>query len=153
MPQQAKAGRVHKGMSWYAASAVFVYRVREGKQSRFPVLENVYLIEADSDEDALKKAEELGKSRSIDDETMTLDGRPARLDYAGIRKLLTIENPFPAQPNTDQPGHGTEVTYSDFTVANEKDLKRLVGGKSVSYQPTELVTRVGDSQSRADVIL
>ena len=119
-------------MSWYAASAIFVFRVRSGKQRRFPVWENVYLIEATSDVDALRKAEQLAKDQQVTDATLTLDGKPAELSYAGIRKVLTIENPFPADPNADRPRDGTEVTYSEFTVSSEKEIKKLLRGERLS---------------------
>jgi len=119
-------------MSWYAASLIFVFRVRKGKQEHFPVWENVYLIEARSDHDAWKKAEELGRTERIDDESLTVDDQPASLQFGGVRKLVTIQNPFPASPNAEVPSDRSEITYSTFTLNSEEDLKQLVTGGSVT---------------------
>jgi hypothetical protein len=71
-------------MTWYAATIISVVRVRSGKQKTFPVWEDVCLIEAASDEDAFEKAESLGKSREVDDQTTMLDGvcRECRLSWS-----------------------------------------------------------------------
>ena len=120
-------------MTWYAASLVYVFRVRIGPQAKFPVWEEVCLIEASDDDEALEKAEILGRERNaVDDETLTLNDVPATKSYFGIRKLLTIDNPFPASQNESPPMHGTEITFSDFTLESETDLLRFVRGQSVS---------------------
>jgi hypothetical protein len=119
-------------MSWYAASVIFVFKVRSGEQKRFPVWENVYLIEADTDAAALQKAEKIGKEQLVDDDTLTVDGRPADLKYCGVRKLITIQNPFPAAPNDAPPSQGTEITYSAFSLDSERDIEKLVRGCPVS---------------------
>jgi hypothetical protein len=123
-------------MSWYAASAIFVFEARTGEQSRFPVHENVYLIEASSDSEALQKARQWAKGQEYDDPTLTLDDRPARLRYAGLRKLISISNPVPALQNDGPPGHGTEVTYSEFTVGKE-DIAKLIAGEPVDVRYEE----------------
>lgn len=118
-------------MSWYAASLIFVFRVREGKQAHFPVWENVYLIEAQSDRDAWEKAEELGRTEQVDDESLTVDDQPASLHFSGVRKLVTIQNPFAMNPNAAAPSDKSEITYSTFVLNSEEDLKRLVAGDRV----------------------
>jgi hypothetical protein len=54
------------------------------------------------------------------------------MEFAGVRKLLTIDNPISAHANVDPPQHGTEVTFSTFTLKSKKDLDRLISGQSVS---------------------
>jgi hypothetical protein len=119
-------------MSWYAANAIFVFKYKSGKQKQFPIWENVYLIEADTDAAARQKAEEVGKANEGEDDTLTVGGHPATLEYRGIRKLITIQNPFPHEPNDAPPTHGTEITYSEFSVGSEEDIDKLVGGCAVS---------------------
>jgi hypothetical protein len=119
-------------MSWYAASLIFVFRVQKGKQERFPVWENVYLLESQSAEDAWRKAEEFGRTEQVDDESLTLDDEPAFLRFSGVRKVVAIQNPFPTTPNADPPSDKTEITYSEFTLNSEEDVKRLVAGECVA---------------------
>jgi hypothetical protein len=119
-------------MTWYAASVIIAIRLRTGRQRKFPVWENVYLIEAATDEEALRKAERLGKAQEFEDKTMTLNGRPAILKFAGVRKLITIVNPFPGHPDSEPPTDGTEITYSLITVDSKKKLEDLISGQPVS---------------------
>jgi hypothetical protein len=113
MQETSKSGA---DMSWYAASLIFVFRVRKGKQERFPLWENVYLLESQSAEDAWRKAEELGRAEQVDDESLTLDDEPAFLRFSGVRKVVAIQNPFPAAPNADPPSDKAEITYSEFAL-------------------------------------
>ena len=119
-------------MTWYAATIISVVRVRSGKQKTFPAWEDVCLIEAASDEDAFEKAESLGKSREIDDQTTMLDGVPASVVYLGVRKVGKIINPFPEPPDESPPKHGSEISFSKYTLGSASDLDKLVQGKSVS---------------------
>ena len=118
-------------MTWYAATIISVVRVRTGKQETFPVWEDVCLIEAASDDDAFRKAETLGKSREIDDRTTMLDGVAASVVYLGVRKVGRIINPFPEAPAESPPKHGSEISFSKYTLASANDLNLLVQGKSV----------------------
>ena len=119
-------------MTWYAASLIYVFKFRTGKQKRFSVWEDVCLVEASSGAVAQRKAERLGKAREDIDQAWTAGGRPASLVFAGVRKVLTIANPISAPSlNTDPPRHGTEVTFSTFTLKSKRDLNKLVSGQSV----------------------
>lgn len=119
-------------MAWYAASLIYVFKLRTGKQKRFSVWEDVCLVEASSGAVAQRKAERLGKAREDDDQTWEVGGRPARLVFAGVRKVLTIANPV-SGPSLDAgpPRHGTEVTFSTFILKSKRDLDKLVSGRSV----------------------
>src|SRR5215212_447535 len=81
-------------MTWYAAHIISYVKFKEGIQDRFPLWENVVLIEADSDDKALEEAEKIGKSDYDDSDDpdnngdMTWDERPAYWVFAGIRKLM-----------------------------------------------------------------
>ncbi|WNG57207.1 DUF4288 domain-containing protein [Archangium gephyra] len=126
-------------MAWYAAHVVLYFEVDPAVDGPVSVMENVYLIEANDDDTALRKAEELGRS-DCGDSGGTLkmdDGRPAEVRYGGIRKLISprrsVERSIqsPGEPN-DLVEDGTEATYSRFVVSNREDLKTLVSGQPVS---------------------
>ncbi len=119
-------------MTWYAASIIIVTKLRTGVQTEFPVSEDVYLVEAETDDEALQKATAIGASSVVDDPSLTLGGRPAQHHFAGVRKLITVMNPFPDEPDQGRPYHGTEVTYSQYTLENEGDIDKLVRGEPVS---------------------
>jgi len=62
---------------------------------------------------------------------MELDGKPAKMVYEGIRKLINISNPVDIDPDKDRPMTGTELTYSHYLVNNEKQIQQLVDGECV----------------------
>jgi hypothetical protein len=119
-------------MGWYAASIVMCTRFKDGRQDKFPVWENVILIQADSDDEALEKA----NKRGMDDEgdssgTYYYEDRPATLVFSGIRKIIKT------QDSETRPGDGTEITYSQMEVDSEGALSRLVKGEPVTLSYLE----------------
>jgi hypothetical protein len=118
-------------VAWYAASLIYVFKFRTGKQKRFSAWEDVCLVEASSGAVAQRKAKRLGKAREDIDQAWAVDGRPAKLVFAGVRKVLTIADPISSRSDADPPRHGTEVTFSTFTLKSKRDLDKLVSGKSV----------------------
>jgi hypothetical protein len=119
-------------MTWYAASIITVTKLRDGVQTKFPVYEDVYLVEADTDGEALQKAKAIGTSSVIDDPSLTLGGQPARDYFAGIRKLITVRNPDEPEPDQGRPCQRSEVTYSRYTLESERDIDKLARGEPVS---------------------
>jgi hypothetical protein len=105
------------------------FKRRQGPQKRFLVWENIVLIRADSSDDAYDKADQRGREEeAIDDETMTVGGRPSRMVFAGVRKITEC-----ADPET-RPADGAEVTYNEMTVKSEAAIKKLAAGKAVSVE-------------------
>lgn len=107
---------------WYTAHAVVVLRLKEGAQDEFRVWENIFLVKAESEEEALKKAE----IRSREDEGedgLTLDGQPAEFVFLGLRKLVRCVD------GENRPTDGTEVTYNTLFFANQQALDDFVAGK------------------------
>jgi hypothetical protein len=45
-------------MSWYAAHIVMRVKLKAGRQERFPVWENIILIQAGSEDEAFARAEQ-----------------------------------------------------------------------------------------------
>jgi hypothetical protein len=104
LPQQAQAQE--NAMSrWYAAHLVLYVKLKAGAQRPFPVWENIVLLRARSEEEALAKAEQRGRAEAGDDDgTFRWNGKPAEWVFAGVRKLTLCED------SEDRPGDGTEVS-------------------------------------------
>jgi len=113
-------------MSWYAAHAVIYVRFKDGQQESYPFWENILLIEANSDEEALAKATQRAKEDEGDSHgTFTWSGRPAQWCFAGIRKLTSCED------SDNKPGDGTEITYLEMEASDEDDFSRVINGEPV----------------------
>ena len=120
-------------MPWFAASAIMYVRFKSGTQESYPVRENVLLVEADSAVEAHRPAMELAMREEGDAEgSFRWEDRPAVWVFAGIRKIVTVTH-----EQEEQLGHGDEITYSQFRVSSEADLKRLVAGEEVPVQYEE----------------
>lgn len=108
-------------MAWYAAHAVLVVRYRSGEQTSLPIWENIYLINAASDDQAFKDAEDAARSSIEDDPSFTWDGHPARWEFVGIRKLITCI--------VDENGNlfsGCEATYSQLEFRTAAELEAFM---------------------------
>jgi hypothetical protein len=122
-------------MTWYAVSTILVFRFKEGQQDVWPVWENVYLVSAESTDEAEKKATVLAKlAEGDDDASLTLDGRPATRQFCGIRKVITVKSP--TAPD-DEPVDGAEVSFSELELRSEKEIQDLVDGKAVMVKYIE----------------
>jgi hypothetical protein len=118
-------------MAWYAAHAIMSVKFTDGNQDKYPIWENIILIKADSDAEALEKAKKRAKqdeSSSIPD--FTWKGRSASWVFAGIRKLIACVD------SESRPKDGTEITYSEMELDTAEDLFKLVNGQpvTISYQ-------------------
>ncbi len=118
--------------TWYAAHTIEYARFIDGVQDTYSVYENVILIEAESVEAALREAKRIAQSEA-DTSEVTVNGRSAQLTFAGIRKLIecqdTVTADFERENKPSQPMHGTELTYSRFTVENAEEFQKLVQGE------------------------
>jgi hypothetical protein len=123
-------GGTHK-MSWYAAHAILYVMFKDNNQDKYPFWENVYLIEAKSDEAAFDKAVRRAKEEEGDSNgTFTWQGRPATWRFAGIRKLTLC-----ADVN-GKPEDGAEVTYLEMEVDSEENFQKLIQGETVAVTYT-----------------
>jgi hypothetical protein len=121
-------------MAWFAAHAILYFKLKAGGQEKFTVWENVYLIEAGDSDEAWEKAEAWAKQEEGDsDGFLQVDGRPATMVYAGIRKMITVSH----WEEEGRLGHGDEITYSEFQVPDEKSIRELVDGAEVSVDYIE----------------
>jgi hypothetical protein len=116
-------------MTWYAAHLVMVVEYKHGRQTRFPVWENIVLVRAASVDEAFAKAEKRGQEDAgDDDDSFHWEGRPARWVFAGVRKLTTCEDPG------QRPGDGTEVTYLEMELPSREMLEKYIAGEPVSVK-------------------
>jgi hypothetical protein len=117
-------------MAWFSATLISAARLRAGEQDSYPVWEDVCLIEASTEDEAFRKAEELGRSRETDDPTFTLNGQPATMAFLGVRKIARVINPLDI-PEDAAPLGGSEIAFSKYSVSTTSDLEKLVRGESV----------------------
>jgi hypothetical protein len=115
-------------MSWFAAHLILYVERKDHDQDCFPLWENIVLIEADSEEEAFAKAEQRGREDEDADDSLRLGGKPARLVFAGVRKLTEC------QDADKRPGDGTEVSYIEMEVGSKKAIEKLLGNKPVSIK-------------------
>jgi hypothetical protein len=126
-------------MTWYAASIIVAFRTEQKDRSPILVHENVILIEASNDDEAMAKAKAAGEYQTQPgaSENLRIDNRAAHLEFIGVRKLITVSNPSPLSQDKDRPVDGTEVTYSEFELADEDALVRLSNGDEVTLRYIE----------------
>jgi len=112
---------------WFAAHVIMYFKFKDGNQDTYPVLENVFLVEAPSAEEGAEKAAQYGRADEGDSRgSLTWGDRPATLTYAGIRKLVQV-----GCSDDDKPTDGVEVTYSEMNVKDAQTFAKLVEGKPV----------------------
>ncbi|WP_232309523.1 DUF4288 domain-containing protein [Luteibacter yeojuensis] len=111
------------------AHLIFYYQCED--QESILVHENVHLINAENGDEALLKAEEIGRKREDlnEDGTLTVDDKPAKYLFAGVRRIITVlQTP---ETGFGDPSSGMEVTYSTFEVDDEDALRKLANGDGV----------------------
>lgn len=124
-------------MTWYAAHIVIGIVPLHESSGPILVHENVVLVEAPSEADALGKANTIGQTEATLQDGLTVSGVPAKRVFAGIRKLITVSNPEPSDLDQERPSDGTEITYSVYEVSNQEELKKLAAGSAVPVQYVE----------------
>jgi hypothetical protein len=131
-------------MSWFAAHLIMSVRLKAKQQRRFPVWENIVLIQANSEKQAFQKAERRGRlDEGDDDGTFTWGGHPATWVFAGVRKLTSCED------SQSPPGDGTEISFLEFELDSEEAVRKLVEGQQVKMQSNERFA--GSHRSKARV--
>lgn len=120
---------------WFAAHAVYVYEAIRGRQTPITIVENVLLIRAQSAKAALSAALRLARRELKDDPSLTLDGKPARKRFLGVRKIVSCA--ADAFDKTSNDGlvreirSGTEGTYLKYRVSGRAALRSLMAGREV----------------------
>ena len=116
-------------MTWYAAHLIMYVKLKAGEQKRFTVWENVVLLRAASDEEALAKAERRAREDEGDDDgSFRWGGHPATWVFAGVRKLVTCADP------DVRPDDGMEITYIEMELPSLNSVRRLAQGHEVTVR-------------------
>jgi hypothetical protein len=116
-------------MGWYGAHAIMYIQLTDGSQDSYPVYENVFLVQAETPDEARDKAAALARREEGDDRgTLRSGGRPAKMIFGSIRKVVSVSHESP----DNQIGHGDEITYSEFIVADRSTLERLLKAEDVN---------------------
>lgn len=102
-------------MAWYAA------------QENYQVWENVILVEAGTVAEAFEKARGFAKKGEGEGDGWTSGGRPCRLVFGGLSKLMDV---FHAGPE-DRIGDGDEITHLKLVVDDRAALDRLIADQDV----------------------
>lgn len=114
-------------MHWYVAHCVMLMRFRDGPQDAFTGYENMFLLRANSFEDANLAAEARARQdESWGDPSLESSGRPAVLVFAGVRKVVAVEGD-PAEITS-----GVEVSYNDVAFDDETAFQKFVNGDEVN---------------------
>jgi hypothetical protein len=112
---------------WYAVHLIMAVIFKDGKQEKYPVWENIYLLQDRPDEDVYERAARIGESVSGDSNgTFCWEGRPAMWRYVGIRKVIRCN-----VTDQENPLDGSEVTYSELEVSSLDELSKLATGEQV----------------------
>lgn len=114
---------------WYCAHAIFYYKY-EG-QTSFVLHENVYLIQAENDEQAMLDASVLALQCEdlSEDGHLEVDGNKASYRFAGIRKLIEVQ--LDRGKENEKLDSGVELTYSVMIADSLSEVERIAGGDEV----------------------
>lgn len=123
-------------MTWYAAHIILLTKFLDGVQDRYPVWENVVLINAETPDEAYAIADKKGEAEAETPEGggHTYNGRPAIWVYAGTRKLNECLEYFDPEERVSggMEEHGTEVTYSSFVLPDEDSMQKMLADRDVT---------------------
>lgn len=112
----------------YAAHLILAVDTDGPADRPIPFYENVVLVQADTDAEAMRQACRLGRAEAAADPgDFRWGGQPARWRFVGVRKLIECQPPA----GRERLGYGSEVTYSQMAVRSEADLQRLAAGEPV----------------------
>jgi hypothetical protein len=128
-------------MTWYGAHIISYVKFTDGQpQVRYPLWENIVLINAESDDAAFVEAERIGKLEYDSDDGLEWSGRPAVWVYGGIRRLVTCldrSDRIKALATADSAAsvgnsHGTEVTFLQLEIMNEQDFQKFMDNEPIT---------------------
>ena len=114
-------------MTWHVAHIIMYVRYKDvADQAEYPVYENLSLLEAENADRAWEAAEEAGKVQEGDcDGTLVWNDHPAVLVFGGVRKVIACAQAPEHLAPGNRPVHGSELTYSQFTVRGRQAYLQL----------------------------
>lgn len=115
---------------WYSVHAFLYFKYKDGVQDDYFGWENIYLIEAQSPDEAREK----GIARAKEDEgdcagSLTSNGRPASLTFAGLVKFVECAD---LDLETGRPVDGTELSYSSVSLPSRREFESFVSGRTAT---------------------
>jgi hypothetical protein len=123
---------------YYIAHIIIWVRYKDENQNEYPVWENIYLIRADTEEEAWDKAEREGRGYPSSKDDLTVDGRPAEWVYGGVRKVIHSISGDSMNVQIDFMHEDVaELTWNEFTVPDRESLDKLISGDSVNVSYDE----------------
>lgn len=130
-------------MRWYTAHVITYIRYKAQRQETFPVYENLVLIAATSTQEAVQKAADKARLEYVGDSegTLTSDGEPAEMVFAGVRKVVLVDD------SDERPGDGTELSYTEMQVSSIEDIERLAAGQTLPVRLDAVVDQRHDPRS------
>jgi|HubBroStandDraft_1064217.scaffolds.fasta_scaffold373820_1 hypothetical protein len=120
-------------MTWFVASIVSVIEIIDGEQEEFPIYEDFYLFEAQSE---IELQDKIKSQMTLINTTgkCYLQGVPARQKCIGIRKIRSIYNDLPGHIDKDPPGDRSEVSHSFFVAFSREDVELFAAGHAVTLR-------------------
>ena len=122
---------------WWAAHVVLYLKESRARQATFLAEENVYLVRARGEAEARKRGASLGRAECVPDNSLRVNGRPAKIVFGGVRRVTWCA----ADPRSETKWPwvrklrpGVEATFSTFVVRSRSDLDALIEGRSVSVR-------------------
>jgi len=129
-------------MSWYAAHILMLVKFKRGQQRRVPAWENVVLIEAEDDDEAIAKAEEIGlKECSDGDGSARWGGRPFTWEFAGVRRVCSCA------VMGNRPSSGDELTFSELEFESLAAAKRYADGRPLAVRHTDQIRELTEAET------
>ncbi len=136
-------------VTWYAAHVITSFRQKNTKRKWINLWETIYLVNGKTPSQARKKAEKIGKDEAkAGSAHLTIDGKPGKMVFEGIRKLMEVMNSYPMEMSEERPNDGTDLTHLELGVRDEKELKKLVSGKQVSVEYYDAVRPAAAKKKR-----
>ncbi len=146
-------GFIPEGARWYIAGLILEHAIQDDLRNVVHV--NTHLIEADSPEQAYRKADALG--RAGEHEYANMEGKQVRVTFRGLRDLDVVH---------DDLEDGVELFYEEASGIPDDDLRRWVKPKEAlsvfaprpvqwdrpNYMPEEIMRMLeAEGVSRRDV--
>ena len=137
-------------MNLYSAHIILYVQLKSGRQRKVPVWENIVLFSAGSSDAAFAKAEAYGRAEADnEDESFTWGDKPARLVFAGVRKVTPCHGGLPQSIESLEAFvpvvagekakrvsgarriDGFEVACNEYELTSISDIEQFVAGEQV----------------------
>jgi hypothetical protein len=123
---------------WYCAHIILWASYMDGNQDDYPIWERVYLVKALDSDEAWTNAEAKGEKEAKVENILEINNRNIKWKYGGVRKVIsTIEDSL-IEIKLNNSIDILEITWNEFYVSDEENLKKLIEGKPVKITYADL---------------